>query len=30
MISRLENNRNALRDAQTTLDALLTALERHA
>jgi AcrR family transcriptional regulator len=30
MISRLENNRNALRDAQTTLDALLTALGRHA
>jgi TetR/AcrR family transcriptional repressor of nem operon len=30
MISRLENSRNALRDAQTTLDALLTSLERHA
>ncbi len=30
MISRLENNRNALRDAQTTLEALLTTLERHA
>ena len=30
MISRLENNRNALRDAQTTLDALLTTLERHS
>jgi len=29
MISRLENNRNALRDAQTTLDTLLTSLERH-
>ena len=29
MISRLENNRNALRDAQSTLDALLTTLERH-
>jgi AcrR family transcriptional regulator len=30
MISRLENNRNALRDAQSTLDALLTTLERHS
>ena len=30
MISRLENNRNALRDAQTTLDALLTTLERRS
>ena len=29
MISRLENNRNALRDAQTTLDALLDSLRRH-
>ena len=30
MISRLENNRNALRDAQNTLDALLTSLERNS
>src|SRR6202044_532593 len=30
MISRLENSRNALRDAQSTLDTLLTSLERHA
>ena len=30
MISRLENNRNALRDAQTTLDTLIAALERHS
>jgi TetR/AcrR family transcriptional repressor of nem operon len=30
MISRLENSRNALRDAQITLDALLTTLERHS
>ena len=30
MISRLENSRNALRDAQTTLDTLLTSLERHS
>ncbi len=30
MISRLENNRNALRDAQTTLETLLTTLERHS
>jgi TetR/AcrR family transcriptional repressor of nem operon len=30
MISRLENNRNALRDAQATLDTLLTSLERHS
>ena len=30
MISRLENNRNALRDAQTTLNALLDTLQRHA
>jgi TetR/AcrR family transcriptional repressor of nem operon len=30
MISRLENNRNALRDAQTTLDTLLDTLRRHA
>jgi TetR/AcrR family transcriptional repressor of nem operon len=30
MISRLENNRSALRDAQTTLDALLDTLRRHA
>jgi TetR/AcrR family transcriptional repressor of nem operon len=30
MISRLENNRNALRDAQSTLEALLTSLERHS
>ena len=29
-ISRLENSRNALRDAQTTLDTLLTSLERHS
>jgi TetR/AcrR family transcriptional regulator, transcriptional repressor for nem operon len=30
MISRLENSRNALRDAQSSLDTLLTSLERHA
>jgi TetR/AcrR family transcriptional regulator, transcriptional repressor for nem operon len=30
MISRLENSRNALRDAQSTLDTLLTSLERHS
>jgi len=30
MISRLENNSNALRDAQNTLDALLTSLERNS
>jgi len=30
MISRLENNRSALRDAQTTLETLLTTLERHS
>jgi len=30
MISRLENSRNALRDAQNTLDALLTSLERNS
>ena len=30
MISRLENSRNALRDAQSTLEALFTTLERHA
>jgi TetR/AcrR family transcriptional repressor of nem operon len=30
MISRLENSRYALRDAQTTLEALLTTLERHS
>ena len=30
MISRLENSRTALRDAQSSLDALLTSLERHA
>ena len=30
MISRLENNCNALRDAQITLDALLTSLERNS
>jgi TetR/AcrR family transcriptional regulator, transcriptional repressor for nem operon len=30
MISRLENSRNALRDAQSTLETLLTSLERHS
>ena len=30
MISRLENNRSALRDAQTALETLLSSLERHS